>query len=512
MERKQKIGLLILALIFVPCLTWLIALGNLHGMPKQNTIEFIKYAFNKTIAFEDLRLIAAYLGAIPVIFLMGWLGGVFDEKAFKGRKFKKRLRGVELVPASTLKNKTKDNKNEQIIIGGVNGIPMPIKAENRHLALSGGTGTGKSVNIAAMIDGILKRGDRIIVVDPNADMFSRFGKKGDVLLNPFDQRTTNWSAFNEIRRDFDYKNISGSVIPKSPSATEETWNGYARTLLESAMKKLKQTKAVPTMADVAELFNQERSKLKDFLVGTNAQGMFVGDAEKALASSIYVLQSNLPIYKEIAQGDFSIRDALDNGNQNFYMTWDEQNKEAMKPLISAWVDIFCKSILAMPEDENRKIWLFLDELGSLENMRSLIDALTKGRRFGLRVVAGLQSLAQLRSIYGKDDAQVLMANFRSLVVLGGAKTDTDTIEELSKALGEHEVVREQVNKTSGGGKLSKSKSEQVVRERIVLPSEISGLPDLDAYISLVGDFPVCKITCKPGDFPRRNERFVYSEL
>ncbi|MCC3264054.1 TraG/TraD/VirD4 family protein, partial [Paenibacillus polymyxa] len=35
----------------------------------------------------------------------------------------------------------------------------------------------------------------------------------------------------------------------------------------------------------------------------------------------------------------------------------------------------------------------------------------------------------------------LRASFRSLVVLGGSKTDPETAEEMSKALGEHEVAR-----------------------------------------------------------------------
>jgi type IV secretory pathway TraG/TraD family ATPase VirD4 len=40
--------------------------------------------------------------------------------------------------------------------------------------------------------------------------------------------------------------------------------------------------------------------------------------------------------------------------------------EALRPLISAWVDVLCTSILSLGEDRDRRIWMFLDELASLE--------------------------------------------------------------------------------------------------------------------------------------------------
>ena len=161
----------------------------------------------------------------------------------------------------------------------------------------------------------------------------------------------------------------------------------------------------------------------------------------------------------------------------------------------------------MPPSNTRKIWLLLDELSSLDALPSLRSALEKGRKHGLRIVAGLQSVAQLRLLYGKDQAQVIMSNFRSLVVLGGSKTDAETAEMMSLALGEHEVLREQVNRTSGKN-ASKSRSESAQRERVVLPAEISGLPNLTAYISFGGDYPIARATLKPVDHPIKNKPFV----
>ena len=168
-------------------------------------------------------------------------------------------------------------------------------------------------------------------------------------------------------------------------------------------------------------------------------------------------------------GDFSIRTWLEEGEGNLYITWREDMAEALKPLISAWIDAVFVSILSMDEDENRRIWAFIDELASLEKLSSLEAALTKGRKHGLRVVAGLQSTSQLDDIYGRDLAQTLRSCFRSLAVLGGSKTDPRTSKDMSDALGQHEVERDKYSKSSGT-RTSTNKSEDVKQEIVVTAS------------------------------------------
>jgi type IV secretory pathway TraG/TraD family ATPase VirD4 len=167
--------------------------------------------------------------------------------------------------------------------------------------------------------------------------------------------------------------------------------------------------------------------------------------------------------------------------------------EALRPLISAWVDVLCTSVLSLDADRNRRIWLFLDELASLEKLPSLVDAATKGRKVGLRIVAGLQSTAQLERIYGREEAQTLRGCFRSLVVLGGARTDPKTCEDMSQSLGDHEVEREGFSKTRGGKNDSTTSQLQRSRERVVLPSEIASLPDLTGYLAFAGNSPIAKV-------------------
>src|SRR5690606_31084259 len=141
----------------------------------------------------------------------------------------------------------------------------------------------------------------------------------------------------------------------------------------------------------------------------------------------FVLSNKLSEHLSMPEGSFSIRDWLaDPEGGNLFVTWREDMAAAMKPLVSTWTDVFCTSVLSLQEGTRRALWLNMDEAASLDKLPSLQDAATKGRKHGLRIVACLQTTSQLADVYGEKMAQTLRASFRSLVVLGGAKTDPQT--------------------------------------------------------------------------------------
>src|SRR3546814_5039132 len=103
---------------------------------------------------------------------------------------------------------------------------------------------------------------------------------------------------------------------------------------------------------------------------------------------------------------------------------------SMKPVWSSWGDVFITSIVSMPESTHLRCWLFIDDLAILEALPSLEAGLTKGRKNGLRIVAGLQSTSQLEHIYGRTMATTIRASFRNLAVLGGSRTDPQTAKDM----------------------------------------------------------------------------------
>jgi type IV secretory pathway TraG/TraD family ATPase VirD4 len=500
-EDRKKISLILI--LVLPVLFWLevVHFTEVLDPPKWRSL----YALVKLTPQKPFLVIALIGGVIVAITLILLLKKL-SSPDFAGAPYKKFYRGSRMVSASALTRKTVEKNVEQIKVAG---IPMPVRIENLHVLIGGSTGSGKSVLIRELVYSALLRGDRLIIADPNGDMVSKFGTKKDIILNPYDQRSPGWSIFNEIRGPYDFKRFSLSLIPRGKSPEEEEeWASYGRLLLSETAQKL----FLNGKGSVSDLFHWTTmappEDLKNLLKDTAAESLFVGPP-RALASARFVLSSKLSAHLPMRLGDFSLRDWLqDPHGGNLFVTWREDMAVALRPLISTWIDVLCTSILSLPEDGNRRLWMVLDELASLENLASLEDAATKGRKAGLRLVAGLQSTAQLDKIYGHDQAQTLRSCFRSLVVLGGTKTDPKTCEDMSLSLGEHEVERETVNKTSQKGSTNTSRQQHHSRERVVMPSEIASLPDLQGYIAFAGAYGMARFKLTPLNFINQTPAFV----
>ena len=102
---------------------------------------------------------------------------------------------------------------------------------------------------------------------------------------------------------------------------------------------------------------------------------------------------------------------------------------------------------------------------------------------------------------------MLRSCFRSLAVLGGAKTDPRTAEDMSCSLGEHEVERDTVSRSVSFKQSSKSYGVSRNRERVVIPSEITRLKDLTGYLSFAGDYPIGKFKLDLLQFKNRVSSF-----
>ncbi|MGE6114038.1 type IV secretion system DNA-binding domain-containing protein [Aeromonas salmonicida] len=473
-----------------PVLTWHKLAGN-AGLIATTTPKYlgILNAFPKTIeAIPDNPMlamgpVAAFVGmaALWVVFAKG------KKSDFRGQEYKKFIRGTKYVTAKKLIPMVRERKEKQVYVGK---IPMPTKCESLHSLLVGGTGTGKSVAMEPWVFSAMCRGDRNIIIDPNGSMLSKFyNPDRDKILNPFDARTQGWQFYNEISDpSFDFENISYSIVPPAADSRDEQWNSYGRLLLTETARKL----YLHGDYDLNHLFRittiEHPEFAKAFLSGTPAESLFVG-ADQALASARFVLSKQFPAHLRMPDGLFSIRQWLSSGTGNLYITWREDQREALLSLVSAWVDVICSAILSLPASKTRRIWLWMDELASLSKLRSLEAALTKGRKHGLRVVAAIQAESQLDTIYGDKEAITLRSCFRNLIALGGSVTDPDTAEIISKGFGEHEVVRPKKS-TSEGSKTTRNSSDDPIKERIILPSDITSLPDLEAFIKFAGDWPV----------------------
>jgi hypothetical protein len=456
------------------------------------------YAKLRPIAWKSLILGFAPVGI--VLFIVGeWSNN--EDRVLRGRK---------IVSTKELRNRTrlKQHKNAPPPQVEMAGVPIPPTCEPSHFLLTGSTNTGKSTAIDQLLASAIARGDRVIVIDPNAHAFSRFGKKGDIALNTFDQRSPHWCLLNEVRTPFDFDRLAKSVIPDSSDANSQAWHSYAQQLVAETMRAMSQAGEHSSERLRFWLTSAPAADLGAFLAGSSASGLFEPHAEKALASTKFILAHHIAPYQYLKEGDFSLRTWLENGHGNLYLTWREDMLTSLRPLISGWIDILLASTLTLPTANPKPIWLFLDELAGLERLNSLESGLTRGRKHGLRVCAGLQATSQLESIYGRSSATTLLSCFRNLLALGCSASDPETAKAISQGLGQIEVDRVQTTYTDGKSGRGTSKSSQRTLETLVLPSDLTSLPPLHGFLKLAGDYPIARIQLTPGNYPVKVQPFM----
>ena len=400
-----------------------------------------------------------------------------------------------------------NHQPESVTIGG---IKLKASQEPIHTIVNGSTGVGKTTVILEMLQTISARGDRMIIADPDGFYASRFATEHDVILNVFDKRSPGWSPFSEVRRAYDFDKIARSIVPDG-QGHDAAWHFYSQVLIADVMRALLSSGHGTTSKLIHALTVMPAEELKLLVSSSSSVGLFDKDAARALASTRFILASYLKPFAYLKDGKFGLRDFLKSKRQRIFLTWREDMTASLAPLIACWIDVLCNAILSMPPDPElgkRRTWLVLDELASLGKISSLEATLTKGRKHSLCCIAGLQSIAQLDRVYGKETSIILRSCFRNLVAFAIAKADPDTSEAISRALGEREIDREVETSGRSSQGSSSSVSVQRVRERLVLPSELNELPDLTAFLALAGDEPTLKIKLTHQNLPEICPAFV----
>jgi type IV secretory pathway TraG/TraD family ATPase VirD4 len=89
-----------------------------------------------------------------------------------------------------------------------------------------------------------------------------------------------------------------------------------------------------------------------------------------------------------------------------FVTMRDESNSAALPLANLWLDLIVGRLLNSAGDR-RRVWVVVDELPVLGRQAKLETLVTRGRKRGLGGVLGFQSIAQLRRIYGHEQAAVL---------------------------------------------------------------------------------------------------------
>jgi type IV secretory pathway TraG/TraD family ATPase VirD4 len=175
---------------------------------------------------------------------------------------------------------------------------------------------------------------------------------------------------------------------------------------------------------------------------------------------------------------------------------NQRQLQAIRPVLSLWLDAVADTVMSLPARRDRRIWVFLDELQALQELPSLQPLLTEGAKYGACVVAGVQNMGQLRATYGRDRAEVLLSLFQSMVMF--RLPEPDTANWCQRRAGDaivehvHESIRYGTSETMDGAQLQ----IQRVTEPILMAGDVMRQKNLHCYVMFPGDWPIASVQLK----------------
>jgi len=203
--------------------------------------------------------------------------------------------------------------------------------------------------------------------------------------------------------------------------------------------------------------------------------------------------TNCFFYMRHLRSEFSISEFLSSSSGKIlFLVGFPKLRDTLRPLFSLFVDLFIKAVLSLPEDNERRIFLVLDEFATLQRLTSIVQGLEQGRSKGMGIVIALQDINQLRRIYQDDTANSIVNNCSAVVTF--ALNDPASQEYMSKLYGEFEKLETDESLSMGPQDLRDGLTLKRQRrvERLILPSEFGSLPDLTCYLKML-DFPVSRV-------------------
>jgi Type IV secretion-system coupling protein DNA-binding domain len=356
-------------------------------------------------------------------------------------------------------------------------LRMQRSEEAQGILILGDTRSGKTQIIHRFLEQIARREDEAAVIyDPSCELIkAHFNtKRGDVVLNPLDERSPFWSPeFECLRRNkTDFTTLADSFFPGRGDRTSSVGkfsNDAARDLFARMLE------FGPDPEKLATWLSDERWIAE--LTEGDAKGQKV-EVLWALAQVGKTLRL-LPRRSE-CEFDFSLSEWATERRGWIFLTATKETEEGLKPLYAVYLDLLMRRLLSIDDEEGRRrpVKLILDESQALDYLPTLRKAALEGRKFGLHLVQGIQDRAQYEARYGREAAKMLNSPRYSILL---RCKEPESAKWLSSFLGEEEREKPRTASVNDWERDFMDHTTRTERRALVSKEEIETLPDLAGY-------------------------------
>jgi hypothetical protein len=425
-----------------------------------------------------------------------------DVERLKQMKYGRLLKGPVLVSPKDFNAAVKGDGVGFSTLESKRPMRIPQRAEGQHIELMGDSGAGKTRLMMQLLLQIRDRGHSAIVYDPACEFVQRFYDKtrGDIVLNPLDARCPYWGPSEELRRRAEAKAIAASLYQpttdkKGEFFTETPQKIFAHLLTFGPTPQ----ELVEWMANPDEIDRRVQNTEMAMMIAKGAQ-----QQRNGVLASLGLIADSLRMLprKDRTAHHWNATEWAETRKGWIFLTSKPSEREALRPLHSLWIDLLVLRLLNEPKESQHPVWFVLDELASLQRLPQLHTALTENRKGKNPLVLGFQGKAQLEFIYGHM-AEVMLSQPATKIFL--RITEPKAAEWVSNAIGKVEIERLRETHFTGTRQGNNFNIERQI-EPLVMDSEISGLPDLHAFLKHGNE--VARFSFAYNDIPATQPAFL----
>lgn len=303
-----------------------------------------------------------------------------------------------------------------------------------HLLAVGSIGSGKTNLIYHIVKSIISNiseRDIIIFFDSKGEFLDRFYRSNDYVIGNSNQYSkyplSKWNLYKEL-------SVTGSI------SREDTIREIATSLFRKSIDKAKD----PTFASGArDIFaalieaqfrdndsNQDNASLREFMGRLDIKGikermdrhpdlhwinMYMHSEGSATTQSFLSPLGSVvhdvftAHFAEV--GSFSIREAIQKrGGKSIFLEYDIVNSNLIDTVYTVLLDLASKEALG-DEERERHVYFVLDEFPLIPKLNYIDNLINFGRSRGIRVIAGIQNINQVKSVYGDSLGTSILSGF-----------------------------------------------------------------------------------------------------
>lgn len=344
-----------------------------------------------------------------------------------------------------------------------------------HSLVIGATGSGKTqMVINPLVNLLAKKGESMVITDPKGEIYEQNGEMlrnlgYDVIVvnfrdpkegscwNPYTlpykyYKEGNQDKANELLNDMAI-NIATDEKADDPfwtNSAADYLTGLSLGMFEDASEDEVSISTVNLMMTVgdekigASTYLKEYFKMKDpagpaaiNALGTiNAPQDTKNSIDSVLKQKIKVFAVTQNLAEMLSRSDFDMETIGERKTAVFMIIQDE--KTTYHALATIFVKQCYESLIAVAQRHGGKLPVrtnfLLDEFANMPKFKDITTMITAARSRQIRMTMIIQNFAQLKQVYGNEDAETIRGNCGNILYL--LTGELSALEEISKLCGD----------------------------------------------------------------------------